>query len=60
MAHFYLNDELAAAVVGERVSVTGPDARHAVSVSRLATGDHISVGNGMGLVVSGEIGRAHV
>ena len=55
MAHFYLNDELAAAVVGEHVSVMGADARHAVSVSRLATGDHISVGNGMGLVVSGAV-----
>jgi 16S rRNA (uracil1498-N3)-methyltransferase len=55
MAHFYLSDELLTAAVGERISVSGSEARHAVSVSRLAVGDRISVGNGAGLVVSGVV-----
>jgi 16S rRNA (uracil1498-N3)-methyltransferase len=55
VAHFYLNDELLAAAVGERISVSGAEARHAVTVSRLITGESISVGNGAGLVVSGTI-----
>ena len=55
MAHFYLNDELASARVGERISVTGNEARHAVTVSRLAPGESLAVGNGAGLVVTGTI-----
>jgi 16S rRNA (uracil1498-N3)-methyltransferase len=55
VAHFYLSEELIDAGIGSRVSVTGPEARHAVSVSRLATGDHITVGNGAGLVVGGRV-----
>lgn len=55
MAHFYLNEELIEAVVGGRVSVTGQEARHAVTVSRIAVGESISVGNGAGLVVSGTV-----
>jgi 16S rRNA (uracil1498-N3)-methyltransferase len=55
MAHFYLSEELTVAEVGGRVSVTGSEARHAVSVSRLAAGDRISVGNGAGLVITGVV-----
>jgi 16S rRNA (uracil1498-N3)-methyltransferase len=55
VAHFYLSEELIDAGIGSRVSVIGPEARHAVSVSRLATGDHITVGNGAGLVVGGRV-----
>ncbi len=55
MAHFYLNDELTSAHVGERISVTGAEARHAVTVSRLAQGESLAVGNGFGLVVTGTI-----
>jgi len=55
VAHFYLSDELVAPAVGERVSVTGAEARHAVTVSRLAVGESISIGNGAGLVVTGSI-----
>jgi 16S rRNA (uracil1498-N3)-methyltransferase len=55
MAHFYLNDELRSARVGERISVTGAEARHAVTVSRLAPGESLAVGNGAGLVVTGTI-----
>lgn len=55
MAHFYLSEELVAAERGARVTVTGAEARHAVSVSRLVVGDRISVGNGAGLVVTGAV-----
>ncbi|CAN5134633.1 16S rRNA (uracil(1498)-N(3))-methyltransferase [soil metagenome] len=55
MAHFYISEELEAAAVGDRVALTGPEARHAVTVSRLAVGETIAIGNGSGLVVSGPV-----
>lgn len=55
VAHFYLSEELVSAVVGERVSVTGQEARHAVTVSRVTVGESISIGNGSGLMVSGTV-----
>jgi len=55
MAHFYLNELLATAEVGTRVSIVGPEARHAVTVSRLAVGESVSIGNGRGLVVTGTV-----
>lgn len=55
MAHFYLVEDLAEASVGDRVTVSGAEARHAVTVSRLALGETITLGNGAGLVVSGPV-----
>ena len=55
MAHFYLNELVSTAAVGDRVSIGGPEARHAVTVSRLAVGETVSIGNGRGLVVSGPV-----
>jgi 16S rRNA (uracil1498-N3)-methyltransferase len=55
MAHFYLNELVSTATVGARVSIDGPEARHAVTVSRLAVGETVSIGNGRGLVVSGPV-----
>lgn len=55
MAHFYLNEALAAAAVGATVELTGTEAKHAVTVSRMRVGEQLSIGNGRGLVVSGEI-----
>lgn len=55
MAHFYLSEELESAAVGDRVSLTGTEARHAVTVSRLAVGETILIGNGAGLVVRGPV-----
>ena len=55
MAHFYLNELLESAAVGDRVSLEGPEARHAVTVSRLATGETVSIGNGRGLIVAGPV-----
>lgn len=55
MAHFYISEELETAAVGDRVAITGAEARHAVTVSRLAVGETVSIGNGAGLVVTGPI-----
>jgi 16S rRNA (uracil1498-N3)-methyltransferase len=55
MAHFYLNELVSDAQAGSRVSVDGPEARHAVTVSRLAVGETVSIGNGRGLVATGPI-----
>jgi 16S rRNA (uracil1498-N3)-methyltransferase len=55
VAHFYLSEELLAAEGGERVTVSGPEARHAVIVSRIAVGEPIAVGNGAGLVARGRV-----
>ncbi len=55
MAHFYLVEDLESAVVGDRVALVGAEARHAVTVSRIAVGETVSIGNGAGLVVTGEV-----
>ncbi|MEP6481439.1 MAG: 16S rRNA (uracil(1498)-N(3))-methyltransferase [Rhodoglobus sp.] len=55
MAHFYLDENLESAVVGELVTLGGSEARHAVTVSRLAVGETVSIGNGAGLVATGQI-----
>lgn len=55
MAHFYLSDELLDSAEGERVSITGAEARHAVTVSRVRTGEQLAMGNGAGLVVRGTV-----
>ncbi|MDH6181146.1 16S rRNA (uracil1498-N3)-methyltransferase [Microbacteriaceae bacterium SG_E_30_P1] len=53
MAHFYLDEQLERASVGDRVTLSGAEARHAVTVSRIAVGETVTIGNGSGLVVSG-------
>jgi 16S rRNA (uracil1498-N3)-methyltransferase len=55
VAHFYLVEDLESAVVGDRVALVGAEARHAVTVSRIAVGETVSIGNGAGLVVTGEV-----
>ena len=55
MAHCYLNELVSTAAVGDRVSIDGAEARHAVTVSRLAVGETVSIGNGRGLVVTGPV-----
>ena len=58
MAHFYLNEEIIEAVVGSSAQLTGSEARHAVTVSRVQVGERVLIGNGAGLTVSGPIVRA--
>jgi 16S rRNA (uracil1498-N3)-methyltransferase len=55
VAHFYLSEDLQPVPVGARISVTGAEAKHAVTVSRLAPGETIAVGNGSGFVATGVV-----
>lgn len=54
MAHFYLTDTVETGPDGT-VEITGPEARHAVTVSRIAVGEHLRVGDGRGTVVAGTV-----
>ncbi|MDO8337344.1 MAG: 16S rRNA (uracil(1498)-N(3))-methyltransferase [Microcella sp.] len=64
MAHFYLDDSLAAQLAGAEaplgaiVRLTGPDARHAVTVSRVRPTERLRLGDGAGLIVEGEVVEA--
>jgi len=55
MANQYLSEELGEPVAGAIAVVTGVEARHAVTVSRLAVGETVRVGNGAGLVATGVV-----
>lgn len=57
MASLYLVPELQIqdAVAGGVVTVTGDEARHAISVARLRSGEHVAVGDGRGLIVEGTV-----
>jgi 16S rRNA (uracil1498-N3)-methyltransferase len=55
MAHFYLNEEISEIEVGARAQLTGSEARHAVTVSRLQVGERVLIGNGAGLTIAGPI-----
>ncbi|AAT89275.1 16S rRNA methyltransferase [Leifsonia xyli subsp. xyli] len=54
MASLYLCEDLDAAI-GDRLTLTGPEARHAVTVNRTRPGERILIGNGRGLVAAGEV-----
>jgi 16S rRNA (uracil1498-N3)-methyltransferase len=58
VARLYLDERLAGAAVGDRVSLTGDEARHAVRVSRVRIGERIAIGNGAGLVATGTVEEA--
>jgi 16S rRNA (uracil1498-N3)-methyltransferase len=55
MANQYLSEELGAPAIGDTAVIVGSEARHAVTVSRLAVGESVRVGNGSGLVASGTV-----
>lgn len=55
MAHRYLDESLAKAAVGDRAVLGAAESRHAVTVSRVAVGETISVGDGAGLVLGGTV-----
>ena len=57
MAHLYIAEHLTTAQPGDEIVVTGDEARHATKVSRLRVGETIRVGNGKGLICSGEVGQ---
>ena len=55
MASLYLNPALDSADAGSAVSITGDEAKHAVTVARTRVGERLSIGNGRGLVVGGVV-----
>jgi len=56
VATLYLHPRLRAdAAVGARVTVTGEEARHAITVARVRIGERIAVGDGAGLLAWGKV-----
>jgi 16S rRNA (uracil1498-N3)-methyltransferase len=55
MANQYLSDELGNPAIGDLAVIGGGEARHAVTVSRLAVGEVVRVGNGLGTIASGTV-----
>jgi 16S rRNA (uracil1498-N3)-methyltransferase len=58
MAHFYLNELLDSVEVGGIASIVGPEARHAVTVSRIGVGEDVAIGNGLGTIARGPVTSA--
>lgn len=55
MASLYLREDLESAAVGGRLTLTGAEAKHAATVNRTRPGQSILIGNGRGLLASGEV-----
>ncbi|WP_431277205.1 16S rRNA (uracil(1498)-N(3))-methyltransferase [Leifsonia poae] len=55
MSSLYFREDLVTAEVGARVSLVGAEAKHAATVNRTRPGQSVMIGNGRGLVVSGEV-----
>jgi len=55
VASLYLSSALESAVVGGVVVLMGENAKHAITVARTRVGERLAIGNGRGLVVSGEV-----
>jgi 16S rRNA (uracil1498-N3)-methyltransferase len=62
VAHFYLDEALTAAMADAPlesiVHLTGPDARHAVTVARVRIGDRLRLGDGAGVITEGVVVEA--
>lgn len=55
MSSLYLREDLDGAEPGARLTLTGAEAKHATTVNRTRTGQTVLIGNGRGLLVSGEV-----
>ncbi|TFC21352.1 16S rRNA (uracil(1498)-N(3))-methyltransferase [Cryobacterium sp. MDB1-18-2] len=60
MAHFFIDESLRAedCPVGAVATITGAEARHAVTVSRVRPGEHLLAGNGSGLLLETTVEEA--
>jgi 16S rRNA (uracil1498-N3)-methyltransferase len=60
MAHFFIDESLRAedCPVGAIATITGAEARHAVTVSRVRPGEHLLAGNGSGLLLEATVEEA--
>lgn len=55
MAHLYFSDDAASAAPGSTLQVAGSEARHAITVGRLAAGERLTVGDGQGTLAHGVV-----
>lgn len=57
MSHLYLDEslDLLDLVPGATVELSGDEARHAVTVSRVRTGERLAIGDGRGVIVRGVV-----
>ncbi|MDN4615235.1 16S rRNA (uracil(1498)-N(3))-methyltransferase [Leifsonia sp. F6_8S_P_1B] len=55
MSSLYLREDLDDVVAGARLSLTGAEAKHAATVNRTRPGESVLIGNGRGLVATGEV-----
>jgi 16S rRNA (uracil1498-N3)-methyltransferase len=57
MAHFFIDESLRAedCAVGDLATISGAEARHAVTVSRVRPGEHLLAGNGSGLLLEARV-----
>jgi len=55
MSSLYLREDLDDVEVGDRLSLSGAEAKHAATVNRTRPGQSVLIGNGRGLVVGGEV-----
>lgn len=55
MSSLYLREDLDDVTVGGRLTITGAEAKHAATVNRTRPGQSVLIGNGRGLVASGEV-----
>lgn len=59
MAHFYLDEELGPECEpGSVVTLTGAEAKHVLTVSRVRVGERLLLGNGVGLRLAGRVVEA--
>jgi 16S rRNA (uracil1498-N3)-methyltransferase len=60
MAHFFIDESLRAedCPVGATATITGAEARHAVTVSRVRPGERLLAGNGSGLLLDATVAGA--
>ena len=55
MSALYLDQDLASAEADDLLELRGAEARHAVTVSKVAVGDTLTVSNGRGLLIQGRV-----
>jgi 16S rRNA (uracil1498-N3)-methyltransferase len=55
VSSIYFREDLEDASIGSRVSIVGAEAKHAATVNRTRPGQSVMIGNGRGLVVTGEV-----
>ncbi len=55
MSSLYLRDDLGVVEPGSRLSLTGPEAKHAATVNRTRPGETVMVGDGRGVIATGEV-----